>query len=208
MLVHLAAVRLHEELAGHRFIDHGNQRRVQRVVLIEIAAGDQRRFHGDEESGADRIGPHDHILPRFRHIPFDVDDLVRGTSADGRDIGEARGADSGNGAETLLQFLVKRQAPLQWNARVARVDTDEQNLVLVEACIDRGELRERLEHEPGPDQKDQRQSDLRRDQHLPEAEPGVRLRHAARIALHGGVRIDVHALRARSLVAASRQCRT
>ena len=130
------------------------------------------------------------ILPRFRHIPFDMDDLVRGTSADRGDIGEARGPDAGNSGETLLQFLVKRQAAVEWHARVARVDTDEQNLVLVEACIERGELRERFEHEPGADQQDQRQSaTCDRDQHLSEAEPGVRFHHAARIGLHGRVRV-------------------
>src|SRR5215831_15138870 len=42
-----------------------------------------------KDPGADRIDPYNQIFPRFRHIPFDVDDLVRGTSADRRDIGEA-----------------------------------------------------------------------------------------------------------------------
>ena len=159
-------------------------------MRIEIAPGNERRLHGDEESGADRIDPHDRILRRFRHIPVDVDDLVRETSADRGDIGEARGPDARNGGETPLQFLIKRQPAVERNARVARVDTDQQNLVLVEACIERGELREGFEHQPGADQQDQRERYLRRDQHLSEAESGLRFHHAARIGLHGRVRID------------------
>ena len=186
--------RVTKELVGHRFIDHRDERRLQRVVPVEIAAGDERRLHGGEESGADQIGPDDRILRDFGDIPVDVDDLVRVTSADRGDIGEARGPDAGNRGETPLQFLIQRQAAVGRNTRVARVDTDQKNLILIEACIERGELGEGLEHESGADQQDQRKRYLRRDQHLSEAEPGVRFHYAARIGLHGRVGIDARTL--------------
>ena len=167
---HALAERLavREVAAGQAFADDGDAGRLPIVGGAEVAAAHERQPHRREVAGQDdaidAAGP---IVLRRPRPAVDVE-AERPDVADQRRMVDGAGRlDAGQGAQPLDRGGEERGAPARVGLGGALYrHRHRQHAARVEARIDRRRRGEAAQHEAGADQQDERQRQLRDDEHV------------------------------------------
>ena len=145
-------------------------RRAGPVAFVEVAAGQDRNLHRREERRSD----HQEAVGRIGGTPGT---LIGSPcpACDERVLRETRAAHARDRAEPRAEVAVEGGDLRVLVSGLPRVQLEQQQVLAIESELDGLQIRERPHEEPGRDQHQQRDRDLRHHQHVAQADPPERM---------------------------------
>ena len=146
----------------HAGADDGNARAARRVGVHKSASLLDPDAHGAEEAAADRVVAH-RGSPRSRllRLPVDAERVGDDPPGEGHGRGRRGGGHAGERPEPVQRLAEKGR--LTRAVRVFRLrqrDVEREQVIRPEPRVDGKQPLKTPEHQPGPDEEDERQGDL------------------------------------------------
>jgi hypothetical protein len=150
-----------QEFPGERLVHEDDRRRTLPITEADIAASDEGCAERRKPAGRDRIEVRGALPLVQRDSAGDVDAVVPGVAAHGRDERHRRRGDAGHGEHCLADAAVGVEPVGGRNLGPLRVDVHEQHAIAIEPEMQVRERAERSHEQSGRDDEDQRQGHLR-----------------------------------------------